>query len=335
LIKLSHKCRALQQSFWLFVLVLVWGSDIYAQVNATSTYPNHPVKIIVGFQPGAATDTIGRIIGQQLSQRLHQQFVIENKPGAATRIAMEMLSKAAPDGYTLAIANAVTTTFPMMFTGMSFDPDKDFTPVAMLGRTPSFLVIRSSLPVRNYAEFVLYAKGHKLSFGHPGNGTNPHIASLALVNSLAVDAIDVSYKGNQPVATALAAGEIDFALLELESARPLLERKAIKILAITEPSAFPLQPDIPLGRDVGITMEIESLTPWYILLAPPGTADQIIQILTQEIRDILNMPDVRDKLLSMGFEPESTNQTEAANYFLAHRQKILSLLPKLGISIKN
>lgn len=305
------------------------------QAQSNLRYPERPVRLIVGFQAGASTDMLSRVLAQQLSLRLAQPFVVENKPGAATRIAMDALNKAAPDGYTLAVANAVTTTFGMMFEGMSFEPNKDFVPVTMLGRAPSFVAIKSTLPVKDYKEFAAYARGAKLSFAHPGNGTNPHIAGLALAQSLGMNVIDIAYKGNQPVSTAMAAGEVDFAMLEYETARPLLERGAIRLLAITEPKTYPLKPEIPTGKEVGITMEIEGLTPWFVLLAPPGTPASVVEVLNREVRDILKQPQVKEKLLNMGVEPDSSTPEEAAAYFLAHRQKVTALLKKLNISIKN
>jgi hypothetical protein len=301
----------------------------------SSLYPERPVRLLVGFQAGAATDTLARIIGQHLSERLKQTFVIENKPGAATRIAMEALSKASPDGYTLAVANAVTTMFPTMFVGMSFEPNKDFVPITLLGRSPSFVAVKASLPAATYQEFVAFAKGAKLAFGHPGNGTNPHVAGVALGKSLGIDLVEVPFKGNQPVAAAMAAGEIDYAMLEYESARPLVERGAIKLLAVTEPKRYSLRPEISTGREVGMTLEIEGLTPWFILLAPPGLPASVVSLLNREVREILKISDVQERLLKIGIEAESSTTAEAANYFMAHRAKMNTLLERLQISIKN
>ncbi len=323
--------KALQVALVLLSSLLT--QTVYAQNS--SLYPERPVRLLVGFQAGAATDTLARIIGQHLSERLKQTFVIENKPGAATRIAMEALSKASPDGYTLAVANAVTTMFPTMFVGMSFEPNKDFVPITLLGRSPSFVAVKASLPATTYQEFVAYAKGAKLAFGHPGNGTNPHVAGVALGKSLGIDLVEVPFKGNQPVAAAMAAGEIDYAMLEYESARPLVERGAIKLLAVTEPKRYSLRPEISTGREVGMTLEIEGLTPWFILLAPPDLPAPVVSLLNREVREILKISDVQERLLKIGIEAESSTTAEAANYFMAHRAKMNTLLERLQISIKN
>ena len=329
------KFRSLVNKIGLTVLAawFVLGSCVQAQ--SAKTYPERPVKLIVGFQPGAATDTLARIIGLNLTPRLNQSFPVENKPGAATRIAMDALNKSLPDGYTLAVANAVTTLFPMMFNGMSFEPGNDFTPISLLGRSPSFIAIKSSLPAQNFKEFAQLAKGAKLSFGHPGNGTNPHIAGMALAKSLEMNIVDVSFMGNQPVTTAMAAGEIDFAMLEYESARPLVERGQIRLLAVTEAKRYPVRPDIPTGREVGVTPEIEGLTPWFILLAPPGTPSGVVGLLNAEIAQMMKQPETQERLLKIGIEQETSTPSEAAEYFLAHRRKVTKLLEQLNISIQN
>lgn len=316
-------------------LLLLGMTSFFAEAQTVKTYPERSVRVIVGFQAGAATDMLSRVISQQLGTRLNQSFVVENRPGAATRIAMDNLNKAQPDGYTLAVANAVTTMFPVMFEGMSFEPGKDFVPITLLGRSPSFIAIKSSLPAKDFKEFAAYAKGAKLSFGHPGNGTNPHIAGMALAKSLGINVVDVAFKGNQPVTTAMAAGEVDFAMLEYESARPLVERGLIRLLAVTEPKRYPVRPDIPTGAEVGVTSVIEGLTPWFVLLAPPDTPPNIVEQLNQEVRQILKQPEVQERLLKIGIEQDSSTQDQARAYFLAHREKALGLLKELNISIKN
>src|SRR5690606_3119184 len=134
---------------------------------AHADYPDRPVRMMLGLQPGASTDTLARQLAKHLSDQLGQPFILENKPGAATRIAMESVDRAAPDGYTLGVANAVSANFPMMFDDLSFAPGKDFVPVSLLGRAPSYLAIRASLPVKNVSEFIAYAKANagKLNYG--------------------------------------------------------------------------------------------------------------------------------------------------------------------------
>lgn len=317
------------------VFLVLFNALFTMNASANERYPDRSVRVIVGFQAGASTDTVARLISQQLGERLNQSFVVENKPGAATRIAMDALRKAPSDGYVLAVATAVVTLFPVMFNDTQFEPGQDFVPISILGRSPSFLVVRSGLPIKNYQEFKDYAKKNKMSMAHPGNGTNPHLAGLALARALDTSVVDVAYKGSQPVSTALAAGEIDFALLEYEPVRPLLDRGAIRVLAVTEPNRFPLQPDVPTGRELGMPMEIESLTPWYALLAPAGTPVDIIKLLNAQVTSILQTPAIQDRLLKVGIDPMPGTLEDATKQFKTHRQRVLVLLEKLGVSLKN
>jgi tripartite-type tricarboxylate transporter receptor subunit TctC len=197
------------------IMVLAVASFAAASQGTPQAYPTQPVRVLLGFPAGAVTDALTRTVAQQLGERLNQQFVVDNRPGAATRIAMEALQKAAPDGQTIAVGNAVVTTFGMMFDGLSFDPGKEFVPISMLGRSPSFIAVRGNMPVKNFDEFKKFAKGAKLSVGHPGNGTNPHLAGAALARSLGADVVEVAFKGGTPLAVALGAGDIDFALVGL------------------------------------------------------------------------------------------------------------------------
>lgn len=297
--------------------------------------PSGPVRVIVGFPGGAVTDAITRTIAQHLSERMGQPFFVDNRPGAATRIAMEALSQAAPDGQTIAVGNAVATTFNIMFEDLEFDPGKKFVPISMLGRSPSFVAVRGDMPVNSFAEFKAFAKGAKLSVGHPGNGTNPHLAGAALARTLDGDIVEVAFRGGVPLATALASGDIDFALVDYQSTRGLVEKGAIKLLAVTEPNRFRQWPDLPTGREAGVPDVIEGLTPWFVLMAPPNTPEPFVNRLNKDVNTILAKPELVTLMASMGLEPQASSAQFAHDYFLAHRDRVTALLDELGISLRN
>lgn len=308
-----------------------------AATAAHAEYPERPVRLVVGLQAGASTDMLARMLAQNLSERLGQQFLVENKPGAATRIGMEALARAPADGYILGVANAVSINFPLMFDDFGFIPGKDFVPVAMLGRAPSFLAVRATLPARNAQEFVAYAKANsgKLSFGQGGNGSNPHLASLVLVKSMGVDAIAVPYKGNAPTAVAVAAGDVDFALLDYPAVRPLVERGNIRLLAVTEPRRSALMPDLPTSGEQGLTREIDGVTPWFMLVAPAGTPETVIALLNRHVNEILKTPEIRDALLAAGIEPEGGTSAEALAFFQRQREQSARIAQEMNVSFKN
>lgn len=305
-------------------------------VAHAADYPERPVKIILGFAPGGATDGLARILARMLSERMGQQFIVDNKPGAATRIGIEAAQKASADGYTIGLATAVTTAFPLMFDGVSFAPDKDFVPISMLGRAPTFLMVRKDLPAQNYKEFVaLGKKDGKLTLGHPGNGSNPHIAGLTLARAEGMPVTSIPYKGTQPAATAVGAGEVDFAMMEYAVARPMVEAGKARLLAVTEPRRSAIQPDIPTGREVGITKDVEGLTPWFMMFAPVGTPKPVVDALNKQLREVLATAEVRQQLAQLGVEPESSSGAEASSYFNDQRARITKLVDELKLSLKN
>lgn len=311
------------------------GCAVALSAQAQS-YPERTVRLVVGVQAGASTDTLARLLAQKLQERMGAQFIVDNKPGAATRIAMEMVAKAPPDGYTLGVANAVSTSFPLMFPDFGFVPGKDFVPVATLARAPSFLAVRSTLPVKNVQEFVAYAKANngKLSLGHGGNGSNPHLAALALVRSMGVAAISVPYKGNAPTAVAVATGEVDFAMLDYQSVRPLVERGNIRLLAVTEPRRSALTPDVPTSGEQGLTRDIEGVTPWFLFVAPPGTPAPVVALLNRHLVEILRSPDVRATLRVAGIEAEGSTSADALAQFEQQRAQIARLAREMNVSFK-
>ncbi|MNX45833.1 Tripartite tricarboxylate transporter family receptor [compost metagenome] len=319
------------------VRALLAGSALAVSAQAQAAgYPERPVRILVGVQAGASTDTLARLVAQKLGDRLGQPFIVENRTGAATRIGMETMARAPADGYTLGLANAVTTSFPLMFDNFPFVPGKDFVPVSMVGRAPSFLAVRSTLPVRNVAEFIAYAKANsgKLSFGYGGAGSNPHVAALTLVRSLGVKAIGAPYKGNAPTAMAVGAGEVDFAMLEYAAVRPMVERGNVRLLAVTEPKRFALLPDVPTSTEQGLTREIEGMTPWFMWMAPAGTPKPVVELLNRHVNEILKLPEVQQPLRAAGIEPEGSTTAAATDYFLGERARITRLSQELGVSFK-
>lgn len=303
----------------------------------SAQYPDKPVHIIVGLQAGASTDALARQIGKRLGDTLGQPFIVDNKPGAATRIGMTALVHAPGDGYTLAVANAVSTSFPLMFDNFAFVPGKDFVPITMLGRAPSYLAVRSTLPVKDAREFAAYAKAHggKLSYGYGGIGSNPHFAALTLLRSLGVTGVGVAYKGNAPTAIGLAGNEIDFAMLDYASVRPLAESGRVRLLAVTEPKRTELTPDVPTSGEQGLSRELDGMTPWFMLIAPTGTPVATTEFLQKKVDLVLKEPEVRQALHAAGIDPQISTPAQAQTYFQQERKRLETLAREMNVSLRN
>lgn len=301
-----------------------WGND----------FPNKPMRILLGFAAGAATDTMARAVAQGLNTALGQPVVVENRPGASTRIAMEAVQKADADGYTLGLAAAVTTAFPLMFDGVSFAPGKEFVPIAMLARAPMFLAVRKDFPAKDFKEFAEYAKGRSLTFGHQGKGGNPHIAGLALGRAVGAKVVEVPYRGGGPISTALGANDVDYAMLEYAAVRSMVDAGLVRLLLVTEPKRSSLQPNVPALREFDVSKEAEGLCPWFMLIAPAETPKPILTQLGKELDKIFETESFKTVLVTNGVEADRRNSEEATRYFMDQRARVGKLAADLGIDLK-
>lgn len=307
-------------------------------VAAAADYPDRSVQMVVSVQAGGSTDTAARLIAQKLTDRLGRPFLIENKPGAATRIGTEYVMKAKPDGYTLGFFFGISGLFQLMFENYApLQPGKDFEAITLVTRAPSFLAVNAALPIQNVADFITYARANnnQISFGHSGAASTPNLASMVLLKSLGVTGLGVPYKGNVPTVTALATGDINFAVVDYTAARPMVDRGLVRLIAVMEPKRSALQPDVPTTGEAGLTRGADGVTPWTLLVAPPGTPAAVIATLNKHVVEILKMTDVQQRLRMAGVDVEGTTAAQAAAVFLAERSKMTGIVRDLGVSLTN
>jgi tripartite-type tricarboxylate transporter receptor subunit TctC len=286
---------------------LVTSPIVWAQ-----NYPVRPVRVIVPFAPGGATDIIARPILQELSNRLGQQFYVENVPGASGNIGTGQAAKAAPDGYTLLFAYSSHVTNPSMFDKLPYDPIKDFAPITLAVSSPAVLSVHPSLPTKTVAELValIRASPGKYNFASGGTGTQPHLAGEQFRLSLGLDLVHVPFNGGGPALISAIGGHTPISFTTLSPTVPHIKDGKLRALAVISKTRARAVPDVPTMTEAGYP-DIEG-DAWVGVLAPAGTDNHIVTVLHREIVGILGLPAMRERLVELGYEPVGNTPEEFA-----------------------
>ncbi len=283
-------------------IVLVLSATAYAQPNAQ--YPARPVKIIVPFPAGGATDILTRVVGQKLSERIGQQMPIDNRPCAGANIGAEAAAKSPPDGYTLLMGSIASHSIALSYyKTLGYDVRKDFAPIAMTGAITNVLVVHPALPVRNVRELIALARAHpgQLNFASSGTGGLIHLTGELFKQLAKIDIVHVPYKGTALFLPDLLNGQIAMSLDTLPPHLPFIKTGKLRALAVTTVKRSPVLPDLPTVAEAALP-GFESVA-IYALLAPAGTSKDIVTSLNRETNVVLQMGDVKDKLSAQGIEP--------------------------------
>jgi tripartite-type tricarboxylate transporter receptor subunit TctC len=295
-------------------------------------YPSRPIHLIVTSPPGSLVDVFGRLYAEEMSVRLGQPIVVDNRVGAMTQVGTEVLTRADPDGYTLMIGPSELVMLPFLKKNYPIDPVRDIKPVALIGTSWTVFAIYPGLPIKTLPEFIAYAKANpgKLRYGSGGVGGALHIAVEMLKLKTGIDIIHVPYRGGEQVATDAMAGQIDMASLGLSTAR-MAEGGKLRILAQTGPERHPLFPDVPTTAELGLP-EVRMDT-WFGLIAPPKTPDGIVERLDRATADIEQDRKFRDSLARIGCALAYKSHAEFAAFIADDLKKWQKLIPALGIPL--
>ena len=280
-------------------------------------YPNKPVKIIVPFPAGGVTDIAGRLIAQRLSEKLGQQFFIENVAGAGGNIGMAQVARAAGDGYTILLSSSSVTVNPSLYAKMAFDVEKDLVPVTKAGGSPNSWLVNPSFPAKSMTEMVEMFKKEpgKHSVGSPGAGTTPSLSIEQLKHDLKVDFVTVPFAGGGPMTQSLLGGHVPISCGAIGNSMALIKEGKIRALAITSKKRLATAPEIPTLDELGIKdQEAETMTGVFV---PAGTPGEIVSLLQKEISAVVRSPDVSARLLELGVVPEGDTPAEFAAYVKA------------------
>jgi tripartite-type tricarboxylate transporter receptor subunit TctC len=270
---------------------------------AAQQYPQRPVRIIVAFSPGTGIDILAREIGQQMSQRLGQPFVVENRPGASGNLGMALVAKAEPDGYTISVLVNTFAINAALFSNLPFDSVKDFAPIGMVARGGLALVVNSNVKAASTRELIDAAKlsPGKLNYASPGVGTPQHLAMELLKNSAGIDLMHVPHKGSAEAVTGLLGGQTDAMFMPVHTTLPHIKSGKLKALSVASSSRNSLLPEAPtIAESAGIAgFEVDL---WYAMVAPAKTPRDITGKLNHELRQILAMEAMRAKLAGQGLQ---------------------------------
>ena len=267
-------------------------------------YPAKPVRIVVPFAPGGSADTLGRLVAGKLTESLGQNFVAENRPGAGGLLGSELVSKSAPDGYTLVVSGVASHAIaPALAAKPPFDPLKDFTHIALFGGPPAVFGVHPSMPVKDLKGFVAFAKARPgaLSYGSPGNGTQGHLVAEHFGQITGLKLIHVPYKGAAIAMIDIVAGHIHAISTTLTTASGQIRAGRVRALAISSEKRLAEYPGVPTFRDAGYKDLVATV--WFSLSGPAGVPPEVVSRLNTEVRRILHLPDVRERLRGDGTEP--------------------------------
>ena len=290
-------------------------------VPAFAGYPDHPVKIVVPFAAGGPTDVMARLLADKLSSKLGQQFFIENVAGAGGNIGMSNVARAKPDGYTLILVSSSFTVNPGLYVHCPYDAFKDFAPVTLAAITPNILIVNPSLAAKTPKELIAAIKAdpNKFTDASPGVGTTPHLAAELFKATYKLDYAIAPYKGGGPAAQAVLANQTPFSFVAMTPTTQLVQTGKLRALAVTTAKRSTALPDVPTMAEAGVGgQESETIQG---VLAPKGTPAEIVTTLQKEIAAIVAMPDMKAKMIPLGFEPVGGTSAEFAAYIKTDVEK--------------
>jgi tripartite-type tricarboxylate transporter receptor subunit TctC len=308
-----------RRSFGLAVAGGVVGQVVPTQAQ---TFPERPVRMLIGFPPGGTVDTVARIIGPPLSERLGQPVIIENRSGAAGILAVEAVARGQPDGYTIVFASAgALVIVPHMQGNLRYDPFTDLAPVSRVVATPMLLVVGKHVRASSVKELQEFAKANpgRLTYGSTGSGSSLHLAGELFKLRAGVDILHVPYRGGAPAVTALLAGEIDMLLVDIPVVVAHVQSGAFKALGLASGRRSPVLPDVPTIAEAGVADAIAE--GWYAMYAPAGTPATVVNTLRSGLADVLAQPAVSQAIIGLGGLVQSGAPAELADYQRAEYAK--------------
>jgi tripartite-type tricarboxylate transporter receptor subunit TctC len=289
-------------------LLLCLSGSALAQAQQ---FPTKLIRIVIGYAPGGGADVVGRLLAPYMTEAMGQPVIVENRPGAASNVAAELVAKAPKDGYTLFLSSAALGVNISLYPKLNYDPIKDFAPVAVFAVSPNLLLVNSSFPAKSVEEFIDVVKNNpgKFNYSSAGTGSVQHLSGEMLKSTIKTDIVHISYKGSSPALTALASGEVDFSFSNIPAAQPLLSTGKIRAIGIASAKRSALMPELQTMIEGGLPDFVTGS--WDGILAPAGTPRNVIDVLNAAIVKAVQNEDLRGKFEQLGADPVA----ESPEYF--------------------
>jgi tripartite-type tricarboxylate transporter receptor subunit TctC len=298
-------------------------ASAFAAPAQAETFPSKPIKLVVGFSPGGINDIVARLVGQKLGDALGQPVIVENRPGAGGTIGAEYVARSKPDGYTLLLGSVSNIAMaPSQYKNLAYDSLKDFSPVALLAAAPNILVVNPKFPVHSVKDLIALAKQKpgQITYASAGKGTSNHL-TVELLESLAdIDLVHVPYKGDSNAITDVISGQVPMMFPTLPVALPNIKAGKLRAIAVSSAKRSPLAPDVPTVAESGGLPDFE-VSVWVGILAPANTPKKIVNRISSELMRIVQTPEVKQKLASLGAEPDARGPAQFASYIKSETAK--------------
>ena len=294
-------------------------------------WPAKPIHFIVPYPAGGPVDAVARLLGQKVGESLHQPVIVENKPGAGGNIGADFVAKAPADGYTILMGAVATHAInPALYPSIPYDAARDFAPITQVAATPNVLVVNPAVPAKSVKELIEYARKNpgKLNFGSGSTGSAGHLAGELMKSMAGIDMTHVPYKGAAPAMQDLVAGRLDLMFDNLASAQGQIKAGTVRALAVTTAKRSPLAPDLPTIGESGLPGF--DISTWFGVFAPAKTPAPVVQKLHDAFAAALALPDVRERMLTLGAEPVASTPKEFAAYIDAEAKKYARLVKASG-----
>jgi tripartite-type tricarboxylate transporter receptor subunit TctC len=314
---------------------LAIGAAAFALSAAAQTYPSKPVKIVVGYAAGGAVDIVARTVGQSLQASMGQAFVVENKPGAGTNIAVKQVIEAPADGYTLLLAANALAANMALYQPMPFDAERDLVAVSLVGRVPVVIAANVNAPYADIKALIAAAKSanggkpNTIAYGSPGNGSTPHMALELFARAAGIDLQHIPYKGGSPAITDVIGGQLPLVAVNALEALPQVRGGKLKILAVLSPTRSAIFPDAPTIAESGFAGFEASV--WYGFVAPAATPKPIVAKLHAEVQKALQTKEVKERMAAVGGEVIPASSETFAALLKSERARYAKLVKDAGI----